>query len=108
MNTKVIILWGFIVVCLILSIFFIGITNKEALRLSAKFDKEVKAAAKEYIEEEGLSIPAKFSSEDLFSDAEEYPLVDGNKRCTASISVKKILFVNNYDIRYTCERVDND
>ena len=103
MSSKVLVLWGVIVVGLVLSIFIYGSVNKDALLLSSKFDSTIKEAVNKYMEEEKKEIPLNIDSDTLIEKEYLEELVDGNKVCKAKINITKKLIFKNYDIKYTCE-----
>ncbi len=108
MNSKLMVIWGIIIVGLIASIFLIWNTNKENLELSYKFDKVVKEATNEYIESENIKLPLSIESKELLDKGYLEKMVLDNKECTAKVNVKKVLFLKFYDINYVCVVSNNE
>lgn len=102
MNYRYLILWGIVVIGLLFSVYFIGHTHMDDLMLSYKFDKVVKAATKDYIEDKEKTLPFVVTSGELiqydYLDKLEYE----DKLCNATINVKKVLFFKYFDIKYVC------
>lgn len=106
MNKKVIALWGFIIVALVIIIFIIGITKEEELKyISLKND--IREATKEYIENNNIKdYPFTITTEEL----EEKDYLDElkleNKLCVADITVTKKIIFKKYNIKFTCINIE--
>ncbi len=106
MNKKVIALWGFIIVALVIIIFIIGITKEEELKyISLKND--IREATNEYIENNNIKdYPFTITTEEL----EEKDYLDElkleNKLCVADVTVTKKFIFKKYNIKLTCINVE--
>lgn len=101
MSSKVLALWGGLIITILVFVSYIGITKKEELKF-IESKNLVKAAVKEYISKEGVNIPLEITTKELIEkDYLNEITVDG-KNCNAIIKVTKKYILYNYDIKFEC------
>lgn len=101
MSNKVIVLWGFIIVFLVCSVYFIGLKYEGEIKY-INLKKEIKESVKEYINDNDIDLPFSITSENLESEGYIGELKLDDKVCAADITVSKKFLFYSYDIKFTC------
>ncbi|MCI8331142.1 MAG: hypothetical protein HFE04_03485 [Bacilli bacterium] len=105
MSNKLIIIWGSVIILLVGTIYFIGVKYEEELKYISK-KNELKEVVKEYIKDNHTKLPIKITTEELEEQEyiEEIKMED--KICAADIKVSKKLIFYDYDIEFTCIKIE--
>ena len=101
MNNKVIVLWGFVIVLLILVIYFIGVKRQSEIEY-IKLKEEVKEATSKYIDNFDKDLPLEITTEELEEEGYIEELTLNDKICEADIEVSKKFLWKDYQIKFTC------
>lgn len=101
MSNKVIVLWGFIIVFLVCSIYFIGLKYEGEMKY-INLKKEIKESVKDYIDDNDVTFPFTITSETLESEGYIGELKLDEKICAADVNVSKKFLFYSYDIKFTC------
>ncbi len=107
MSNKLIVVWGTVIILLVGTIYFIGVKYEEELKyISLK--NELKDTLKEYIKDNDSKLPLKITSEEL--EEQEYigELKIDDKICAADIEVDKKFLFYDYNIEFTCIKLEED
>ena len=95
MSNKIIVLWGFIIVMLVCTIYFIGIKYEN-------LKTEVKEATKKYVDDKDLDLPFTITTEQLESEGYIKELRLDDKVCAADVVISKKFIFHTFDIKFTC------
>lgn len=106
MSNKLIVVWGTVIILLVGTIYFIGVKYENELKYIA-LKNELKESVKEYISDNKVKLPLEITSEELEEDEYIGELKVDNKLCAADIKVDKKFLFYNYDIDFTCIKVDD-
>ena len=105
MSNKIIVLWGFIIVSLVCTIYFIGVKYQSEIKY-INLKEEVKESTKKYIEDNDIKLPLKITSEELESKGYIGELRLDNKICACDINVKKQFLFYSFDLDFECIKVE--
>ncbi len=107
MSNKLIMIWGTIIILLVGTIYFIGVKYEEELKyISLK--NELKESVKEYIADKKPKYPLKITTEELEEEGYINELKIEDKICAADIKVEKTFLFRDYNIEFTCLKVEEE
>lgn len=102
MSKKIIFIWGFVITCLVLSIYVIGITKNEDLKYISK-KVELKSIVKDYIKDNKINeFPLNINSKELIEKDYIDKITIDNKICDVDIKVNKKYIIYTYKMNFTC------
>lgn len=106
MSNKLIIVWGSIIILLVGTIYFIGVRYEDELKY-VSLKNELKGTVKEYIKDNNSKLPLKLTTEELEEQGIIGELKIDDKICAADILVDKKFIFYDYDIEFTCIKVED-
>ncbi len=101
MSNKIIALWGFIIVSLVCSVYFIGVKYQSEIKY-INLKETIKDAARKYVEDNETKLPITITTEELESKGYIGELKLDDKVCAADITVKKKFLFYSYDVKFEC------
>lgn len=102
MSKRIILIWGFLIVGLVLGIYIIAITNEEEIKYISK-KNELKEVVKDYIEDNKITrFPFTITTEELEEKDYLKEVKVDDKTCAVDITVNKKFIFYSYKMKFTC------